>query len=98
MSDKIIALQQVCQLEKEFAEFKAENKRLKEKCLKHIARLLNRIHSDIFEKQPRGQVKKDDHIQWKRCLNLLAESDKARALIDELWDNQGDIFVLAEKE
>ncbi len=63
----------------------------RDKLLLQVARLLNRIDSDMFQKTPRGQ-----DIQWNRCVGLLAEADKARDLIDELWDYPDDIYKFAE--
>lgn len=46
-----------------------------------LERLLTLIHSDIFVKSPRGQVKKGDDVRLTRYLDLLNEADKARELI-----------------
>ena len=70
----------------------------RDKLLFQVARLLNRIDSDMFQKTPRGQVYVGQDIQWKRCVDLLAEADKARDLIDELWDCSDDIYKYAETE
>jgi len=53
---------------------------------KQLGRILHYIHSDIFIKSPRGQVKTGDNITWQRHLELLNEADKARQLMDDIWD------------
>lgn len=68
-----------------------------EKLILQLARLLNHIHSDIFQKEPRGQVSVGQEIRWKRCIKLLNEADKARTLIEELWDYPEDVYKLAEE-
>ena len=50
-----------------------------------IGKILVLIHSDIFTKTPRGQVKKGQTIEWNRYLRLLSVADEARVVMDNYW-------------
>ena len=70
----------------------------KERLILQLARLLNRIRSDIFQKEPHGQVPLGQEIKWKRCIELLSEVDKARELIEEVCDFPDNVYNICEIE
>lgn len=48
--------------------------------------LMNRVHEDIYERDPRGQLAEGQDVTWHRCTWLLKAKDEIDEILDGLED------------
>ena len=46
--------------------------------------MLNLIHEDIYEREPRGQLQPGQEVTWHRCWWLLKFKDDVNDVLDEM--------------